>query len=105
MPRKKTVKRKPSRAATDAALLLVEHRDAKGGMGRRNEHASEAASALAARRMSFLSKKQKTALGRKGGKAYWGDLTPEEVSIEQRRRAKVRAANRKKALKAKLGKG
>ena len=107
MPRKKPLPykaRKTTTEASEAALLLVEHRDDKGGMGRRNVHASEAAVALGKRRMALMTDDEKKRHQIHAANTFWGRMTKKERSIEQRRRARVRAENKSKAMREKLGK-
>ena len=97
MPKKKKPLPKPTaKEANEAALLLVEHRDGKGGLGRRQEDASSAASLLGYRRAALMTQKQRKALASKGGKTYWSAMSPKERPLEQHRRAAVRRANLKK---------
>ena len=76
------------------------------------EGKNPAAQELGRLRMAKLTPKQRSAhgkkayaaipdkeharLARKGGKALWANMTPEQRSAEMKRRAKVRAKNRKK---------
>jgi electron transfer flavoprotein alpha/beta subunit len=49
-----------------------------------------------AARWKGKSKADKTAAAKKAASAYWDQLSPEQRSIEMKRRAEVRAKNRKK---------
>jgi hypothetical protein len=46
------------------------------------------------KRWKGVSKSERRKIGSAGGKASWADLTPEERSVEMKRRAKVRERNR-----------
>jgi hypothetical protein len=50
-----------------------------------------------AERWKGTTKKQKQEFASKGGKSAWSGMSLEERSAEMKRRAKVRAKNRKKA--------
>jgi hypothetical protein len=103
MPRKRKPRPIPAETS-DAALLLVEHRDVKGGLGRPNLHASEAATMLGKRRMALMTDDERKRHQIHAANSFWGRMTKKERNIEQRRRARVRAQNKQKAMRAKLGK-
>lgn len=101
MPKKKRPEepRETTDEAREAALLMVEHRDAKGGLGRRNAGASAAASALGRRRFGLMTPEERFAHQSKSSKAYWARMSPKERNIEARRRAEVARKNRLKKVR------
>jgi len=104
MPRKRksdkpSVGTKESSAAS-VELLKARH-DRKGKKD--GDAASAAGTALARRRMALLTTKEHRAMSRRGGLNYWATMSEAERAIEMQRRIQVRKANRRKALKKRLG--
>jgi len=64
--------------------------------------ASDAARAMARRRLDKLGKKGRKALAQKAGRAAWADMSPRERSLEMKRRCKVRKRNKLKKAVQKL---
>lgn len=102
MPKRKA--RKSSPETTDAALLLVAHRRSRGGRGKFQPGATEAARLLGKRRRASMTDEEHRAMSAKGGSSYWNSMTPVERQIELKRRAAVRKQNRLARMRKKLGK-
>lgn len=58
-----------------------------------------AMSELGRRSMAKLTIEERRALAGKGGRSTWAKLTPEERSVEMKRRVKIRERNRAKRLR------
>jgi len=52
------------------------------------------------KRWKGVSKSERRKIGSAAGKASWANLTPEERSVEMKRRAKVRKRNRARKSKS-----
>jgi hypothetical protein len=58
-----------------------------------------AMSEMARLRNKKLTPQQRREIASMGGKSSWADLTPEERSVEMKRRARIRKRNKAKAHK------
>ena len=98
MPRKrKSEKPKVGTGASRTASVAL-NSDIKDA-----ELRSQAAAMLAKRRMSLLTKKEHKEMSSRGGKNFWAQLTPEERTIEQKRRQVLAQRTRRKNLRKKIG--